>query len=463
MKSHLTIVILAAGEGKRMKSALPKVLHPLLGEPQISYVVRAALALKPKKLMVVVGKGAEEVKKVLPSEVKTVKQPKPLGTGDAVRCCLPELGDFEGEVMIVNGDTPLITAQTLKSLISAHRRQGNKATMLTSFPPDPTGYGRVARDGDKVAKIVEEKDASVKERKIGEVNTGFYVFQKEVLFKYLKKIKNENKAKEYYLTDVIGLLTDDGHKVGAVAATDWRETTNVNSRKDLVEAQKVLQERINSYWLERGVTIVDPDLTYIGPLAKLARDVTIFPLTFLKGKTEVGEGSFIGPSVDLTDCRLGKRVSICYAWGERAVIEDEAQVGPFARLREGAQIGRKARVGTFVEIKKSKIGRESKVPHLSYLGDAVVGEKVNIGAGTITCNFDGEKKHPTVIENGAFIGSDTILVAPIKIGKGAVTGAGSVLSHNVPSGSLAIERSQEKIIEGWVKRRKKKRLKEGGS
>lgn len=456
MKSDLAVIVLAAGEGKRMKSALPKVLHPLLGEPQISYVLKAVAAVQPGRLLVVVGEGAEKVRRVLPLKAKAVKQPKPLGTGDAVRCSLSKLKDFKGEVMVVNGDTPLIRAQTLMSLVEAHQRQGNEATILTSFPANPAGYGRIVRQGGQVVKIVEEKDASANEKKIGEVNTGFYLFQKEALVKYLKKVSNKNRAKEYYLTDVIGLLAAEGHKVGAVVAADWRETTNVNSRRDLVEAQKVLQERINSYWLDEGVTIVNPGLTYIGPEVKLGRDVTIFPLTFLKGKTEIGEGSVVGPSVDLSDCWVGKRVNICYASGEGAVIEDEAQVGPFARLREGAHIGLRARIGTFVEIKKSRIGKESKVPHLSYLGDAMVGEKVNIGAGTITCNYDGEKKHPTLIEDEAFIGSDTMLIAPIKIGKKAVTGAGSVLSRDVPPGSLAVERSQEKIVKGWVEKKKKK-------
>lgn len=465
MKSNLAVIVLAAGKGKRMKSALPKVLHPLLGEPQISYVIKAVSALDPELLLVVAGKNADDLRKVLPEGAKVIIQPEPLGTGDAVSCCLPELENFEGDVMVVNGDTPLITSKTLSSLVGVHLKQRNEATMLTACPPDPTGYGRVVRRGEKVLRIVEEKDASAGEKKIGEVNTGFYIFRKRALFKYLKKIEKANRAGEYYLTDIIGFLVADGHKVGVVAAEDWRETANVNSRRELVEAQKVIQERINLFWLGEGVTIVNPELTYIGPEVQLARDVTIFPLSFLKGKTTVGEGTVIGPAVDLNNCQIGKKVCISYSWGENAIIEDEAQVGPFARLREGAHIEKKARVGTFVEIKKSKIGRESKVPHLSYLGDAVVGEKVNIGAGTITCNYDGENKHPTVIEDEAFIGSDTMLVAPIKIGKGSVTGAGSVLNRDVPPGSLAIERTEQKIIEGWAKKKKKSsgKSKKGGN
>lgn len=463
MKSNLAIIVLAAGKGKRMKSALPKILHPLLGEPQINYVIRAVSVLQPDLILVVAGKKSEELRRVLPETVKVIVQPEPLGTGDAVRCCLPELESFEGEVMVVNGDTPLITTETLTFLVRAHLKQGNEATMLTASPPDPTGYGRVVKRGEKVVKIVEEKDASLEEKKINEVNTGFYVFRKRALFNYLRKIKRTNQAGEYYLTDLIGLLVADGCQVGRVAAEDWRETVNVNSRRDLIEAQKVVQERINYFWLGEGVTIVSPELTYIGPEVKLARDVTIYPLSFLKGKTEVGEGSIIGPSVDLKDCQIGKRVTICYSWGEDAVIEDQAQVGPFARLRAGAHIEKKARVGTFVEIKKSKIGKESKVLHLSYLGDAIVGKKVNIGAGTITCNYDGKRKHPTIIEDEAFIGSDTMLVAPIKIGRGSVTGAGSVLNRDVPPSSLAIERSKQKIIESWVEKKKKKSLKKGGN
>lgn len=463
MKSNLAVIVLAAGKGKRMKSSLPKVLHPLLGEPQINYVIKAVSALQPGLILVVAGKKSGVLRKALPKTVKVVVQPEPLGTGDAVSRCLPELKSFEGEVLVVNGDTPLITTGTLTSLVKTHLKQGNEATMLTAFPPDPTGYGRVVKQGRKVVKIVEEKDALPEEKKTNEVNTGFYIFRKRALFNYLKKIKMTNRAGEYYLTDLIGLLAADGFKIGAITAEDWRETVNVNSRQDLIEAQKMVQERINYFWLGEGVTIVNPELTYIGPDVKLARDVTIFPLSFLKGKTEVGEGSVIGPSVDLKDCQIGKKVCICYSWGEDAIIEEEAQVGPFARLRGGAHIEKKARVGTFVEIKKSKIGKESKVPHLSYLGDAVVGEKVNIGAGTITCNYDGEKKHPTVIEDEAFIGSDTMLVAPIKIGKRSVTGAGSVLNRDVPSGSLAIERSEQKIIKGWAEKKKKKSSKKGGN
>ncbi len=461
MSSNLAVIVLAAGKGKRMKSALPKVLHPLLGEPQVNYVIKAVSALKPKLLLVVVGKKFDELREVLPEGVKLVIQPQPLGTGNAVSCCLPELVDFSGEVMVVNGDTPLIRSETLISLFDTHLKQGNEATLLTAFPPDSTGYGRIIRKGGQVVKIVEEKDALPEEKKISEVNTGFYIFRKRALFNYLNRIKKTNQAGEYYLTDLIGLLVADGFKVGALVAEDWRETANVNSRRDLIEAQKIIQERINFFWLDNGVTIVNPDLTYIGPEVKLARDVTILPLSFLKGKTRVGEGSVIGPSVELKDCQIGKRVCISYSWGEDAVIKDEAQVGPFARLRGGTFIGKKARVGTFVEIKKSKIGKESKVPHLSYLGDATVGDKVNIGAGTITCNFDGKEKHPTFIEDEAFVGSDTMLIAPIKIGKGSITGAGSVLTRDVPAGSLAIERSEQKIIKDWAKRRKRDSKKGG--
>jgi len=457
---ELAAVILAAGEGTRMKSSLPKVLHRVCGKPMIKYVVETAQSIGIERVVVVVGHGAEEVISSL-SNVDFVVQERQLGTGHAVQMAAGKLNDPAiGGVLVLCGDTPLLGQQTLSCLIALHCDNEAAATLLTAEMAEPTGYGRVIRDDSgRVKLIVEEKDASPNERKVKEINSGTYCFKKDKLLPALKKLIPENKQGEFYLTDVVQLLAKDGERVFALKTDDPSEVMGVNSRKQLAEAERVMRDRINSRWMEEGVTLIDPASTFIGPDVALGRDTIIHPFTFLKGNTSVGERCSIGPSAHLIDTKVGNEVEIAHSVVLGSIIEDGAQVGPFCRLRPGTRVGKKARVGTFVETKKSIIGEESKVPHLSYIGDAKIGKRVNIGAGTITCNYDGFEKHETIIEDDVFVGSDTMLVAPVRIGKGAMTGAGSAITKDVPDGSLAIERSEQRTIKDWAKSRRKRKKK----
>lgn len=455
--NKLAIVILAAGEGTRMKSSLPKVLHSICGRPMIDYVLETAGRLKPDRIMVVLGQGAEKVKTVLEGKTEVVLQPKQLGTGDAVKVCEPKLGDFDGTVLVMCGDVPLLSRETLLKLMETHASAGAAATLLSAAVSDPTSYGRVIRgpSGD-VERIVEEKDAAPEERRITEINAGTYCFQPAGLFAALKKISPDNKQKEYYLTDVVAILKRSGKKIAAYCTSNEIEVLGVNSREEMALAAKIVRRKTNQKWMTEGVTIIDPDSTFIDTRARIGRDTVIHPYTFVEGKTVIGENCLIGPFARIVDSRIADGSEVYYAVVREAVLAEHAKAGPFSYLRPGAEVGKRAKVGTFVEVKKSKIGEDSKVPHLSYIGDAAIGKDVNVGAGTITCNFDGREKHQTVIEDSAFIGSDTMLVAPVKIGRRAATGAGSAITKDVPPGNLALERSEQKNIEGWDKKRRQK-------
>ena len=455
--SRLAVIVLAAGKGKRMKSSLPKVLHPILGEPMIFYVLDSCSALPAERWLVVLGHGASEVEKHLPSWAEPVYQERPLGTGDAVRSAEKALANFEGSVMVVCGDTPLITRETLLSLWEEHKITKAKVTLLTAQVSSPQGYGRVIRDkSGEIVKIVEEKDASEEEKKEREINTGFYLFEKEFLFSALTRITPSNAQGEFYLTDVVRIASEEGIRISSVGATDEEEILGVNSRVELAKAGEILRKRINEKWMREGVTIVDPTFTYIGPRTKIGKDTVIHPLTTIFGESEIGEGCEIGPCAELLDVKIGRATRILYAVAHQCKVGEGVEIGPFARLRAGTEIQNGAKVGTFVEIKKSSIGEGSKVPHLSYIGDATIGKGVNVGAGTITCNFDGFRKHRTVIEDEAFIGSDTMLVAPVKVGEKAFTGAGSTITQDVPPHALAVERSEQKVIKDWAKKKRKK-------
>ncbi len=453
----IAVVVLAAGEGTRMKSKLPKVLHPVCGEPMLSYVLATAWQLAPERLILVVGHGREEVEKTVSSKVEVVVQTEPRGTADAVKAARDSLKGFQEAILIMYGDVPLISHETLRQLIELYRNKKAKAAFLTAHFENPTGYGRVLRDeAGKLVKIVEEKDATAQQKLIKEVNTGFYLFDKLVLDKFLDKVRKENAAEEYYLTDLIEQLVKSGETVATLEAADNREVLGVNSRSELAQAERLMRERINSFWLEKGVTMIEPQLTFVGPRVKLSPDTVVYPMTFLYGETEVGEGCQLGPSTTLVNVKVGANSRLSYAVGEDCVVGEKVTVGPFARLRGGSKIMAEAKVGTFVEIKNSEVGKKSKVPHLSYIGDAIIGQVVNVGAGTITCNFDGFEKHPTFIEDEAFIGSDTMLVAPVKIGRGAVIGAGSTITKDVPPEALAVERNEQQTVEGWAKKRRSK-------
>jgi bifunctional UDP-N-acetylglucosamine pyrophosphorylase/glucosamine-1-phosphate N-acetyltransferase len=445
-------VILAAGEGTRMKSDLPKVLHRISGRPMIAYVSDAVREAGIRRLLVVVGKKSKEMTDWLPG-AQVVVQEEQLGTGHALRKSVPYLRDFKGALLVLCGDTPLISPGTLKALTRQHTRTGAAATILTALMLDPTGYGRIVRAGDSVERIVEEKDASPEERRIREINTGTYCFNKETLFSSLPKIRRENSQKEFYLTDIIEILKAGGHKVASYQVAEEDEIMGVNTRKELADAERMMRLRIVGKWMAKGVTFIDPNSTFVGGEVKIGKDTNVYPYTFLEGKTTIGSRCTIGPSVRLVDSRVGNGVEIQYAVIRESVVEDGASLGPFCSLRGGTRIRKGSKVGSFVEIKKSEVGEGSKVPHLSYVGDTLIGKNVNVGAGAVTCNYDGIKKNRTIIEDDVFVGSDTMLVAPVRVGKGAVTGAGSVITKNVPAYGLGLERSEQKNIEGWAKKK----------
>ncbi len=455
----LCVIVLAAGMGKRMKSDIPKVLHPVLGRPMLSYVLDAVLNLSPKRVVVVVGHGAQEVEKALDSKKITyVTQTERLGTGHAANCAHPALKSFKGDILILNGDFPLITPSTLKKFVNEHKKKKVDVSILTALVEDPSGYGRIKRDeGDNVVGIVEEKDATKEERFINEINSGTYCVKSSFLWNALNKVNTRNKQKEYYLTDIVGSAYKNSLKINGSVVLDSDEVVGVNDRLDLSLVESILKWRTNESLMRSGVTLIDPETTYISPKVKIGRDTTIYPNTHIYGETQIGRNSIIGPSTWIDDSKLGNGITIkssCYIIS--AVIRNNVTIGPFAHIRPEAEIMDGAKIGNFVEIKKSKIGQGSKVSHLSYIGDTIMGKDVNIGAGTITCNYDGINKHKTTIEDNVFIGSDTMLVAPIRIGKGATTGAGSTISKDVPGDSLAIGRARQTIIKDWKRKPKEK-------
>lgn len=445
-------VILAAGIGKRMKSGVPKVLHPVLGMPMLGYVLDAVRGIKPKKIVVVVGHGGDDVKgSVDPDGVLFAEQKTQLGTGHAADCARNALSGFKGNVLILNGDFPLITTKSLNLLIKRHERQRADISFLTALVDDPSGYGRVLRSGKgEVERIIEEKDATRSEKRITEINSGTYCVKSGFLWDALRRIGSGNRQKEYYLTDIIGIADKRSLKILGIPASDPREALGINDRVQLSEVEAILRNRINESLMRGGVSIVDPITTFISPDVRIGHDSVIYPNTYIYGKTVIGGGSSIGPGVWIEDSILGKGVTVkLSSFITNSIIGGNVTVGPFAHLRPEAEIMEGARIGNFVEIKKSRIGKGSKVPHLSYVGDAVVGKDVNIGAGTITCNYDGFGKYETKIADGVFIGSDTMLVAPVSVGRGATTGAGSTITKDVPDGALAIGRARQTVIENW--------------
>ena len=455
----LAVIVLAAGIGKRMKSDTPKVLHPVLGQPMLKYVVDAVSKLSPKRVAVVVGHGAVEVEKALDSkDISCVTQTEQLGTGHAANCANTALKSFKGDILILNGDFPLITSSTLKKFVTEHKKKKVDVSILTALVDDPTGYGRIKRDeGNNVLGIVEEKDASKEERFIDEINSGTYCVKSSFLWNALNKVNTSNKQKEYYLTDIVEVAYQNSLKINGSIVLDSDEIMGVNDRLDLSLVESILKWRTNESLMKSGVTLIDPETTYISPEVKVGRDTTIYPNTHIYGYSQIGHNCIIGPSTWIENSKLGNGITIkssCYI--TEALIKNNVSIGPFAHIRPEAEIMDNAKIGNFVEIKKSKIGKGSKVSHLSYIGDTMMGKDVNIGAGTITCNYDGVNKHKTTIEDNVFIGSDTMLVAPISIGKGSTTGAGSTISKDVPSDSLAIGRARQTNIKDW-KRKPKKR------
>jgi bifunctional UDP-N-acetylglucosamine pyrophosphorylase/glucosamine-1-phosphate N-acetyltransferase len=457
--SDIHIVVLAAGTGTRMKSAQPKVLHEAAGLSLIEHVFRAADALAPRSITVIVGHEADTVKIALKKRLGlgfALQQPQ-LGTGHALLQAEPLLAGSRGTVVLLSGDVPLLRPQTLTALVATHRQKGAAATVLTARVPDPTGYGRIVRDDDQITAIVEHKDATEAERAIDEINSGIYAFDLDPLFDALKEIGSTNAQGEYYLPDLVTIYRRRGLVVETVTAADPVEILGVNSRRELAEVGGILKTRRNEALMESGVTIVDPATAFIEPDVTIGRDTIIHPGVYLEGNTTIGEGCIIHSGVRIIDSQIDDGVVInnfCVITESR--VSRGARIGPFAQLRPQSAVGEDAHVGNFVELKKTTLGKGSKANHLAYLGDATIGEKVNVGAGTITCNYDGVAKHPTVIEDGAFIGSDTQLIAPVRVGKGAYVAAGSSITSDVPADALAIARGKQVVKDGWVSKNKKK-------
>ena len=451
----LSVVVLAAGEGKRFRSALPKPLHPLAGRPLLWHVLAAAAPLEPERTVVVVGKGAEQVADAATGAdlgpVRVAVQAEPRGTGDALAAALPEL-PAGGEVLVLYGDTPLVTTALLEGLLATHRDQRAAATLLICTLADPTGYGRILRAADgSVAAVVEQRDATAEQQAIREVNAGFYVLDRSALGG-LAALDDNNAQGERYLPDLLPLVQAGGGRVAACPGPA-EEARGVNDRAELAEAAAVVRRRLLGRLQASGVTVVDPVTTYVDVDVEVGPDTVLEPLTFLEAGTRVGAGCRIGPNARLTGCVIDDEATVTQSVAVRAHVGPGAVVGPFAYLRPGADLGPGSKVGTFVEVKQSTIGPGSKVPHLTYVGDAEIGRGVNVGAGTVFVNYDGVAKHKTQVGDGAFIGSDTMLVAPLTVGDGAQTAAGSTITKDVPPDALAIERSEQRTVEGWGARR----------
>ena len=449
---EIVAVILAAGKGTRMKSNLPKVLHEVGGKPMLRHVTTAAQAAGAIRLVVVVGFGGEQVATVMGGEgLEYVTQAQQLGTGHAVMQAQTVLKEVRGTILLLCGDTPLLQTSTLQSLCRAHQESGAAATVLTAEPADPHGYGRILRNAaGNVCGIVEQKDATPEQIRIGEINTGIYCFEAEPLFAALDGLTCDNAQQEYYLTDVLAILAQAGRKVGAVKVADFEVTLGINSRVQLAEAESILRRRKLVELMESGVTVMDPASTFIDTDVAIGRDTVIYPFTWIEGKTVIGEECRIGPNTRLADSVIGNGVTLHFVYGHECSVADGATVGPYVHLRPEAKLAAGVKVGNFVEIKNSQVGRGSKVPHLSYIGDTDMGSGVNIGCGAITVNYDGQKKHRTTIGDDAFIGCNTNLVAPVSVGDGAYTAAGSTITKDVPSRALGVGRARQTNIAGWV-------------
>ncbi|WP_354642050.1 bifunctional UDP-N-acetylglucosamine diphosphorylase/glucosamine-1-phosphate N-acetyltransferase GlmU [Kitasatospora camelliae] len=459
------VIVLAAGGGTRMKSrALPKVLHSLCGRSLVGHAVAAAEQLEPAHLVVVIGHMRELVQEHLAAHhpgARTAVQLEQNGTGHAVRTALEVLAadgvELDGTVIVTTGDAPLLTGGTLSALAAAHHAQGNGVTVLTAEVPDATGYGRILRDGDgdgAVAAIVEHKDATEEQRAVSEINSGVFAFDAKLLASALSQLDTDNVQGEEYLTDTLEILRTAGHRVGAVIAADHRDVLGINDRVQLAEARRILNGRLVERAMREGVTVVDPASAWFDVQVSYEPDAVVLPNTQLQGATHLGEGCEVGPNVTLTDTRVGAGARVTNTTADRAEIGEEASVGPYAYLRPGTRLARKAKAGTYVEIKNSELGEGAKVPHLSYIGDATIGEGSNVGAASVTVNYDGVNKHRTVIGAHCRTGSDNMFIAPVTVGDGAYTAAGSVITNDVPAGSLGVARAQQRNIAGWVERKR---------
>ena len=450
MTQYLTAVLLAAGEGKRMRSRQPKVLHPLCGRPLIAYPLRLARAVADR-VVLVVGRNADDVRAIAGPDVRCVEQGERLGTGHAVLQAKPECG--EGTVVVLAADMPLLRTETIEQLVHHHQSTGAAATLLTAIVGDPRGYGRILRQGGRVTRIVEDRDATDDQKKIDEINTSVYCFEAARLWSALAQVKPDNDQGEYYLTDAIAVLARAGARIEAVAVPEAAEALGVNDRKQLAVAAAIQRHRILDQLMLAGVTILDPESTYIDDTVTIGADTVIHPQVMIEGTSTIGAECVIASGCQVASSRLGDRVRLKpYCVVSESVVDDGAILGPFCHLRPRSHVMADAHVGNFVELKKSTLGRGSKANHLAYLGDATIGDGANIGAGAITCNYDGFDKHETTIGDGAFVGTNSSLVAPITIGPGAYVGAGSTITKDVPPDALAVERSPQVTREGWAAR-----------
>ena len=455
--SETHVVVLAAGQGTRMKSNLPKVLHPIAGRPMIERVLETANALDPNTITLIVGHKAEAVRDQLgkTQNIGFALQEPQLGTAHALQQVEPQLAGRSGSLILLSGDVPLLSPNTLKRLLETHRGSGAAATVVTATVDRPYGYGRIVRTRGRITRIVEERDASPTQRQIKEINSGIYAFDLTPLFDALRGIASQNAQGEFYLTDLIAIYRRRKLRVETLLVENAQEIRGINSRSELAEVSRLVRQKKNEELMAAGVTFIDPATTYVDPEAEIAADTVLHPGVVIQGRTRIGAACEIQAYVRISDSEIGDRVTInsfCLISG--AQVADGAALGPFAHLRPGTTVGEKAKIGNFVELKNTNLGPRSKANHLSYLGDATVGADVNVGAGTITCNYDGVNKHRTVIEDGAFIGSDSQLVAPVTVGKGAYVGAGSSIVADVPAGALGIARGRQNNVEGWVERRK---------
>ncbi|UQU65548.1 bifunctional UDP-N-acetylglucosamine diphosphorylase/glucosamine-1-phosphate N-acetyltransferase GlmU [Couchioplanes caeruleus] len=453
-----TVVVLAAGEGKRMKSATPKMLHPLLGRTLLGHVLHAADAARASRTVVVVGHKADQVRahlaEIAPGATP-VLQAEQNGTGHAVRIALDAIPEAAGTVVVLNADVPLLRPETVEALVTTHESARTGATVLAAEVADPTGLGRIVRDAEgNLERIVEERDASPEVRAIREINAGIYVFDATLLREALGKLSTDNDQGEEYLTDVFGILASVGHPVGVYVAPDAQETLGCNDRAELARLRALLRDRVNTAWMRSGVSILDPATTWIDVTVTLEPDAVVDQNSQLQGSTTVATGAVIGPDTTLIDTVVAEGATVLRTQSVGAQIGPDATVGPYSYLRPGTRLGRKAKVGGFVETKNAELGAGAKVPHLSYVGDATIGPKSNIGAGTIFANYDGVNKHHTTVGEAAFVGSDTVLIAPVEIGPGAYVAAGSAIAKDVPAGSLGVTRAQQRNIDGWTARKR---------
>ena len=454
-----TAIILAAGQGTRMKSKLPKVLHKVLGKPMVQWVIDCLTAAGVTDKITVLGHGAEQVATVVGEQTSIVYQTEQLGTGHAVMQGVKALGTENDCVIVICGDTPLLQADTIKSLLAKHNAEKNMVTVLTAQASDPTGYGRIVRNGAQIEAIVEQKDATEEEKTITEINTGTYCFNQQFLLQYLPTLTTNNAQKEYYLTDLIKIANQNQFPVGGYQLDDFSESLGVNNRVQLAQAEQVLRQRKCNEVMLAGVTLIDPASTYIGADVVIGNDTIIYPNVVLEGATVIGSDNIIGMNCRFVDSIIGDNNDIQSTTIVESTVGNGCKIGPMAYLRPGTVLADQVKIGDFVEVKKSQIGTGTKIPHLSYVGDAVVGSSVNIGCGTITCNYDGVNKYQTTIKDNAFIGSNTNLVAPVVVEEKAFIGAGSTITKDVPADTLAVVRGELRLKDDWSKRQALKKKK----